>query len=331
MSLNEALTVEQAAFLLKAGKLVALPTETVYGLAANAFDPIAVAKIFAAKDRPFFDPLIVHVADFDWLPRVVREFPPLAARLAERFWPGPLTLVVPKNDAIPDLVTSGLSNVGVRLPDHELMRQVLRKAGIPVAAPSANPFGRLSPTTAEHVRSQIGHRIDGILDGGTCRVGIESTILQVEGNRVTMLRPGGVALEEIERLVGKVEHPAVTSAESPAAPGMLASHYSPRTPLIVVDAIPSTPPWPRTGLLCLQMPEEVAAYSNVEVLSGERDLVIAAANFFQGLHRLDAAGLDGIIAVRFSPQGLGRALNDRLTRAAHGTKNRAGEQTSSNR
>lgn len=181
------LTIERAADVLREGGLVALPTETVYGLGANAFDSVAVAKIFAAKDRPFFDPLIVHVPDIHWLPRVVQSFPPVAKQLAERFWPGPLTLVLPKADAIPDLATSGLATVGVRLPDHDLMRDVLRKADVPVAAPSANPFGRLSPTTAEHVRMQLGHRIDGIVDGGPCRVGIESTILQIEPERVTLL------------------------------------------------------------------------------------------------------------------------------------------------
>ena len=324
MSLPEPMTVERAAAIIRSGGLVALPTETVYGLGANAFDPVAVAKIFAAKERPFFDPLIVHVPDMGWLPRVASELSPVAERLAERFWPGPMTLVLPKTSAVPDLVTAGLSSVGVRLPDHDMMRQVLRTANVPVAAPSANPFGRLSPTTADHVWTQLGNRIDGVLDGGPCRVGIESTILQVDGDRVTLLRPGGISLEEIESLIGRVERSATTNSESPAAPGMLASHYAPRTPLVVVDRIPLSAPWPRTGFLVWTDQVELPSSGFVEVLSPTGDLVIAAANFFQGLHRLDSAGLDGIIALRFPDIGLGRALNDRLHRAGHSSAGLAG-------
>ncbi len=316
MSEHSMISVERAAEVLLQGGLVALPTETVYGLGANALNPVAVARIFAAKERPFFDPLIVHLADIDWWPRVASEFPPAARRLAERFWPGPLTLILPKVDGVPDLVTSGLPSVAVRVPDHPLTRQVLRLANVPVAAPSANPFGRLSPTTAEHVRQQLGDRVDAILDGGPCRVGVESTILRVEGDQVTQLRPGGIPLEEIESLVGPVEHGAGQLSEKPAAPGMLASHYAPRTPLVVVREIPTVLPWRRTGLLVLSVDKMPPGFAAVEVLSGTGDLVVAAANFFQALHRLDAAGLDGIVAVRFPDQGLGRALNDRLQRAA---------------
>ena len=314
---NFIMNIELAAAILREGGLVALPTETVYGLGANALDPVAVAKIFAAKERPFFDPLIVHVPDIDWVPRVVREFPKIALPLAERFWPGPLTLVLPKVDSIPDLVTSGLPNVGVRIPDHELTRQVLRLANVPVAAPSANPFGRLSPTTAEHVRGQLGHRIDAILDGGPCRVGVESTILQIDENGITLLRPGGIPLEEIEALIGKVNHSSPSVSESPIAPGMLASHYAPRTPLTIVDEIPSRVETTLTGLLLLRNDTKSPQFTQIEELSPTGDLITAAANFFQALHRLDAAGLNEIIAVRFPDHGLGRALNDRLKRAAH--------------
>jgi len=316
MSPKPHISVEYAAAVLRAGGLVALPTETVYGLGANALDSVAVAKIFAAKERPFFDPLIVHLADVSWLPRVASEFPPIARRLAERFWPGPLTLVLPRTDAIPDLVTSGLPTVGVRVPDHELTRRVLRLADIPVAAPSANPFGRLSPTTAEHVRQQLGDRVDAILDGGPCRVGVESTILGIKGDRATLLRPGGIPLEEIEMLIGRVDHQELELTDRPAAPGMLASHYAPKTPLVVVSELPSSPIWPRTGLLALRDDGAKCRFEAVEILSLAGDLVAAAANFFQALHRLDAARLDGIVAVRFPDEGLGRALNDRLYRAA---------------
>ena len=317
MSEISIITVERAAAILKGGGLVALPTETVYGLGANAFDPVAVAKIFAAKERPFFDPLIVHVPEIDWLPRVVRDFPPVARRLAERFWPGPLTLVLPKSDAIPDLVTSGLSSVGVRIPDHDLTRRVLQLANVPVAAPSANPFGRLSPTSAEHVRVQLGDRVDAILDGGPCRIGIESTVLEIDGDRLTLLRPGGIPVEEIVALVGHVSDVELTRMDKPNAPGMLASHYAPRTQLVLVSEIPLFPIWPRTGLLDFCGESVRPEFTAIEILSPTGDLVIAAANFFQALHRLDAMGLDGILAVRFPDRGLGRALNDRLQRAAY--------------
>lgn len=314
------ITPQMAASVLKLGGLVALPTETVYGLGANALDARAVARIFAAKERPFFDPLIVHLADASWWPRVVLDFPPVAERLAKQFWPGPLTLVLPKNAAIPDIVTAGMPSVAIRVPDHPLTREVLRLADVPVAAPSANPFGRLSPTTAEHVRQQLGDRVDLILDGGPCRVGVESTILQFHGDEVVCLRPGGVPLEEIESLIGPVGRlsPRDSDDERPAAPGMLASHYAPRTKLIVVDEIPVAPPSPRTGLLILQPSDRASSYAHVETLSRNGDLIEAAANFFQSLHRLDQAGLDVILATPFPEEGLGIALNDRLQRAAHG-------------
>ena len=312
-------SAELAAQILRNGGTVALPTETVYGLGANALDPNAVAKIFAAKQRPFFDPLIVHLAERDWIPRVASDFPRAAHILADAFWPGPLTLVVPKTASVPDLVTSGLPSVGIRIPDHSLTRQALQLANLPIAAPSANPFGRLSPTTAEHVRQQLGDRIDAILDGGPCRVGIESTIIQVDGDRVTLLRPGGIPLESIESLVGRVHLPSssATAVERPAAPGMLASHYAPRTPLEIGTVIPTKPNWPRAGLLAMSPPSDMSRYIAVEILAPDGDLTKATANFFQALHRLDASGLDGIFAQSFPDEGLGRALNDRLRRAAH--------------
>lgn len=309
--------LRRAADILKSGGLVAIPTETVYGLAANALDARAVARIFAAKDRPFFDPLIVHLADVDWWPRVVSDFPPTARKLAEQFWPGPLTLVLPKRDTVPDLVTSGLETVGVRVPDHPLARELLRLTDLPLAAPSANPFGRLSPTTAQHVRQQLGDRVDMVLDGGPCRVGVESTILQVRDDETTLLRPGGVSLEEIEALIGSVRLPDRSSHEQPAAPGMLDSHYAPRTRLKIVDAVPPSPPTARTGLLLFSAPDGTNGFAAVELLSPAGDLIEAAASFFQALHRLDQAGLDLILALPFPDHGLGRALNDRLRRAAH--------------
>lgn len=308
--------LQRAAATLQCGGLVAIPTETVYGLAANALNTQAVAKIFAAKERPFFDPLIVHIADESWWPRVVSDFPPLARKLAAKFWPGPLTMILPKSVAVPPLVTSGLPTVGVRVPDHPLTQQLLHLADVPVAAPSANPFGRLSPTTAEHVRQQLGDRIEIILDGGPCRVGVESTIIQVQQDVATLLRPGGIPLEEIEALIGPVQRIEQTSQKNPVAPGMLDSHYAPRTPLKIVEQLPSSPP-PRTGLLVLAPDSIIPGYASAEPLSATGNLVEAAANFFQALHRLDQSQLDLILAMPFPDEGLGRAINDRLRRAAH--------------
>lgn len=318
--------VERAAEIIRAGGLVGMPTETVYGLAANAFDPRAVARIFEAKQRPFFDPLIVHIAHLSWITRVASDFPPLAQRLAERFWPGPLTLVLPRCDAVPDLVTSGLSTVGIRMPRHPLALELLLKADLPIAAPSANLFGRISPTTAQHVVEQLGHRIDYILDGGPSEVGLESTVLRIAPHPC-LLRPGGVSLEDLEATIGHVDvlqptdHPTDEVTDSAqASPGMLPQHYAPRTPLFLESALSDAPhilrPSSRLGGLGLDRLPEQFDYAAREILSAEGDLEIAAAGFFAALRRLDELGLDAIIAREFPDIGLGRALNDRLRRAA---------------
>ncbi len=305
-----------AATVLRDGGVVALPTETVYGLGADATNPRAVAKIFAAKQRPSFDPLIVHLAAYDQWPAVATDMPPLARQLAERFWPGPLTLVLPKRESISDLVTSGLPTVGVRVPRHPLMRRVLELVDRPIAAPSANLFGRLSPTTAAHVASQLGAVIDLILDGGACAVGVESTIVRVDDeDRATVLRLGGLSLEALGQVVREVRLAPSESPTAPQAPGMLPQHYAPRTPIAVVDRIEPAPINERWGWLAL-MPVQVEGYLLGEALSPTGELLEAATRFFAALHRLDAAGLDRIIALRFPEIGLGRALNDRLQRAA---------------
>ncbi|HSD28827.1 MAG TPA: L-threonylcarbamoyladenylate synthase, partial [Vicinamibacteria bacterium] len=200
---DDPLAIAEAAAILRRGGLVAFPTETVYGLGADAFNVDAVARIFAAKARPRFDPLIVHLAGAEVLPRVVRSAPVAASALAARFWPGPLTLILPKADAVPDLVTAGLDTVGVRVPDHPAARALIEAAGAPIAAPSANPFGYVSPTTAVHVAEQLGDRVDAVLDGGPCRVGVESTILSLTSETPVVLRPGGVTREELERALGR--------------------------------------------------------------------------------------------------------------------------------
>lgn len=313
--------VRQAASILQEGGLVAFPTETVYGLGANALNARAAARIFEVKNRPHFDPIIVHVADRAALTRLVREIPAAAATLGERFWPGPLTLVLPKADIVPDIVTAGLTTVAVRVPDHPTALELLRESGLPIAAPSANPFGRISPTQAEHVREMLGDKIDYILDGGPCRVGVESTVLDVSGDVPTLLRPGGLPVEEIEQVIGAVALPgqakSSTSSAMPA-PGMLPRHYAPRTPLVILNADAESAQFesPRRGLLAFQPPRDTTSYAAVEVLSKSGDLAEAAANFFAALRRLDALGLDVIHAEPFPEQGLGRALNDRLRRAA---------------
>jgi len=315
--------IQRAASLLRDGGIVAIPTETVYGLGANAFDERAVARVFDVKGRPRFDPLIVHVADVGDLDRLVLNTPESARKLIDRFWPGPLTLVLPKKVDVPDLVTAGCPTVAVRMPDHPVTLEIIRAAGVPVAAPSANLFGRISPTTALHVADQLGENVDLIVDGGPCRVGIESTVLQVDDRGFTLLRPGGAALEEIETLVGPVTIPPPSEIEDSntglASPGTLPQHYAPRTPLKVLWDVKANPQASsgRIGLIAFQTPSQAGGIDKIEVLSPSGNLREAAANFFAALRRLDSAGLDLIVAESFPAEGLGRALNDRLRRAEH--------------
>lgn len=306
---------EDAAVLLRQGQVVAVPTETVYGLAGNALDPQAVARIYAVKERPAFDPLIVHVAAPDRLPQIVSHIPELAQRLADRFWPGPLTLVLPKTSLVPDLVTSGLPNVAVRIPDHPQMQQLLRSLDFPLAAPSANLFGRLSPTTIAHVLGQLGDRLELVLDGGPCRVGLESTIVMFAQDHGVLLRPGGVSLESLEEVIGRVTIPTETTPAIPSAPGQLPSHYAPRAALRLVDSLPESAPGENIGLL-LFVPQPVYNYRHIEVITSHGDMLEAAANFFPALHRLDQSGVQLIMAKRVPNHGPGRAINDRLIRAS---------------
>lgn len=309
--------IQRAADIIRRGGLVGMPTETVYGLAAHALDPHAVARIFEAKERPAFDPLIVHIPDVSWMPRVATEFPELGRRLAARFWPGPLTMLLPKTAAVPDLVTSGLPDVGVRIPYHSMALNLMRMSDCPVAAPSANLFGRISPTTAQHVADQLADRVDYILDGGPCGVGVESTVVRLSP-RPGLLRPGGVSLEDLTQIAGELEIVASTDHPGEAAqsaPGMLPQHYAPRTPLIL-DPPAGQALRGRWGVLCYQRLPEGREFSAQEILSPQGNLTEAAANFFAALRRLDELGLDSIVAESFPEAGLGRALNDRLRRAA---------------
>ncbi len=312
---SEAADVDRAARVLRQGGVVAFPTETVYGLGADARNPRAVARVFEIKARPRFDPLIVHAATLGAALRQARDVPEEARVLAERFWPGPLTLVLPKDPGVPDIVTSGLDTVALRVPDHPMALALLRASGTPIAAPSANPFGRISPTRAEDVVEHLAGDVDMVLDGGPCRVGVESTVVAVlPGRRPALLRPGGVPAEALEAAVGPLEIPTEPSGP-PSAPGGLPSHYAPRTRL-VLDPRPGTASGLRQGLLAFQGEPGVGEFAAVEILSPAGNLREAAASLFGALRRLDRLGLDQIVAEPVPEQGLGRAIMDRLRRAA---------------
>ncbi len=307
--------LEEAVRLLQAGRVVGVPTETVYGLAANAFDPAAVVRVFETKRRPSFDPLIVHVRDVEAVHEVATRLPAAAERLVERFWPGPLTLVLERRDVVPDLVTSGLPTVAVRCPAHPLMRRLLSRTGFPLAAPSANRFGSVSPTTAQHVADQLGDELELVLDGGPCEVGLESTIVGFQGERCLLYRPGGLPLEELERVVGPVPTAARTPETAPSAPGMLTSHYAPARTLLLgeLDELVAEHAGSRLGVLAFR--EERAAHA-CRVLSPSGDLGEAARRLFAALRELDASGAELLVAEPVPESGLGRAINDRLRRAA---------------
>lgn len=302
-----------AAALLRAGELVAIPTETVYGLAANGFNEAAVHKVFQVKARPSFDPLIVHIARKEAVHAIVRELPPGAEALMDAFWPGPLTLVLPKQAVIPDIVTSGLDTVGVRMPAHPITRALLDLLEFPLAAPSANPFGYVSPTTAQHVADQLGEHIPYILEGGAAEVGVESTIIGWEHDRWMLYRAGGVALERLEEVVGTVD-PGMRPVR-PVAPGMLESHYAPRKPVYVGDVSSLLKEYEGRRVAVIGFSTAYQAYRS-EVLSGGGDLAEAARHLFAVLRTLDASDAEVILAEVFPDVGLGRAINDRLRRAA---------------
>lgn len=310
---------ELAASLIRDGKLVAFATETVYGLGGNALDPLALARIFAAKDRPHFDPLIVHLADAAELDRYATDVPDVARRLAARFWPGPLTLVLPKREVIPDLATAGLSTVAVRVPATAQARAFISAAGVPIAAPSANLFGSVSPTTAEHVLQGLGDRIDAVLEGGACSIGVESTVLACfEKGPPRLLRPGGLTIEEIEAAIGPIlrNSPLTSADNSPqVGPGLLSRHYAPAKPIEIVAALTVVRNWEGVGLLSFGalIPAQCEIF---EELSSRKSLTEAAAHFFAALRRLESTNIHSIVAQWFPNTGLGLALNDRLRRAA---------------
>lgn len=308
--------MKKATGIIKSGGIIAFPTETVYGLGADAFNPIAVARIFEAKNRPLFDPLIVHIADLSQLGTLVSGIDRRAGRLAGRFWPGPLTLVLPKSERVPDIVTAGLDTVAVRMPDHLIALDLIKGSGTPIAAPSANRFGYISPTKAIHVLEQIGDRVDMIIDGGACSVGVESTIIKITGERSVILRPGGVPVEEIEAIIGPVEV-APETAGDPESPGRLPSHYSPAIPVYLAASVRDID-FTRSdaGFLLFRRPSRDVPVERTEILSIDGDLNEAAANLFSSLHRLDKMPVKAIIAEQVPEHGLGIAIMDRLRRAA---------------
>ncbi|HYM32011.1 MAG TPA: L-threonylcarbamoyladenylate synthase [Candidatus Cybelea sp.] len=302
-------SIAEAARELRAGRLVAFPTETVYGLGGNAEDDRAVAAIFAAKRRPTFNPLIVHVRDTDAARRLA-HFNKRAELLAEAFWPGALTLVLSRRAdcRVSRLASAGLDTLAVRVPRHPAAHDLLAACGFPVAAPSANPSGRISPTTAEHVRDGLGSRVSLILDGGPCAVGLESTVIGVADVEPLLLRPGGIAREDIESVIGRLSEPNDARLQ---APGMLASHYAPVRPLRLNAVVVA----PNEALLAFgePVPQGAAAMLN---LSPAGDLTEAAANLFAHLHALDRPEFAGIAVMPIPERGLGHAINDRLRRAA---------------
>jgi len=303
--------IREAAALLREGKLVAFPTETVYGLGANALDFVAVSRIFDAKGRPRTSPLIVHVSSIEMARELAAEWPETAQQLAERFWPGPLTLVVKKRPAIPDIVTAGLPTVGLRMPAHPVALALLREAGIPVAAPSANRFTQLSPTTAEHVRRGLGRRVAYVLDGGPCDVGIESTVLSVVQQPFVLLRPGGISRTQIEEVIGAVaSHDQPTTAAHPS-PGMHPVHYSPKTPLMLVSggAVPKS----GKGAYLQLRSQPLRESTIVPMPNDPREY---AARLYAVLHEIDDGGYDWIAVEAPAETPEWEGVLDRLRRAS---------------
>ena len=309
-------SVSEAARLLKEGEVVAIPTETVYGLAGNAFEPKALAKIFAAKERPTFDPLIVHIADIAQLTDIAKDIPDSAYRLAEAYWPGPMTIILPKKDCIPDLCTSALPSVAVRFPSHPIAQAIIKESGLPLAAPSANLFKHVSPTTAEHVAAQLADRIAGIVDGGPCSVGVESSIISLAGEKPTVLRPGAITPEMFAKVLGDVAIKESTSkpGQPMLAPGQCDTHYRPQVPLYYGE-VPAgyTLPEHTVRIAFGTQAGPIPATVN---LSATGDMVEATSKLYAFMHDLDKSEYDLILVDPIPNTGVGMALNDRLKRAS---------------
>jgi L-threonylcarbamoyladenylate synthase len=311
--MNISTQIDIAARFIREGKLVAFPTETVYGLGANALDSMAVAKIFELKERPAFDPLIVHIAHIDQLEKLVLNTDKRVFKLAEKFWPGPLTIVLPKSALVPEITTSGLPTVGIRMPDNAIALELIRKAECPVAAPSANKFGRISPTTAAHVKKQLPH-VDYVLDGGKTTVGIESTIITLTEYGFQVLRKGIITQEDLEAMLPFDRH---TPIEGLAAPGMLNSHYSPRKKLLIADSNSLAMDKSKAGLMSFTGELEHGFFKVIR-LSESNELKDYAVNMFEAMHAFeDDAEVELIIAEPVNETGIGKAIMDRLRKAEY--------------
>lgn len=308
--------IEEAKKALENAGLVAIPTETVYGLAANALDTHAVLKIYEAKNRPFFDPLIVHVGNIDQVSEYAVLSDERLIKLANCFWPGPLTLLLPKKATVPDIVTSGLDRVAIRIPNHSLTLDLLKEISYPIAAPSANPFGYVSPTEPAHVNKQLGHKVDYILDGGKCNVGVESTIVGIEDGEVCIYRLGGLSVEDIESCVGKVEL-RINLSSDPKAPGQLKNHYAPSKSLFIgnIEDLHRNNPGKKIAAIVFGKHNTNLKDLTYFNLSKKGDLNEAAVHLFTTLRTIDEGDFDLIIAELLPDTGLGRAVNDRLKRA----------------
>jgi L-threonylcarbamoyladenylate synthase len=307
--------ISRAAEIIKQGGLVAFPTETVYGLGADGLNPIAVAKIFEAKKRPAFNPLILHISDKLSLEKYSAVQNDKVDRLINKFWPGPLTLVLAKTNLVPDIVTAGNPTVAIRMPDHPVALKLIEESGTPIAAPSANRFGHLSPTEASHVAKYLGSKVDLILDGGKCPVGIESTIIQFDDGEFYLLRPGGLSKEEIENEIGSIMT-GNPNAVKPNSPGQLPFHYSPHTSISFLnDALFDRKK--KIGAIFFKENRYSFAFTSVKILSSSGDLREAAAKLFSYLHEMENEGLDLILVEAIEEKGLGRAIMDRLKKATN--------------
>ena len=303
--------------VLQKNELIAIPTETVYGLAGNAYDDNAIKKIFKLKKRPLYNPLIVHLKSASCIYDVAQDIPESALVLADAFWPGPLTLVLKKREHVSDVITAGKNTVAVRVPNHPLTLALLDKLDFPLVAPSANPFGSISPTSAEHVYNYFGEELKVILDGGNCEKGIESTIIGFENNNPVLYRHGSISVEEIEKVIGKLTI-YTKNDTSPNAPGMLSRHYAPKTTTYLSDNVSEFLNYfdgKKIGLLLFKNPISTKEIIHQEILSSSGNLNEAAKNLYAAMHRLDQLNLDVIIAERFPDNGLGKVINDKLERA----------------
>ena len=309
--------ISKAIELLNKEDVVAIPTETVYGLAGNIYSEKAIRKIFQVKQRPLFNPLIIHIPSIDHLEKIAREFPVKAQKLAEAFWPGSLTLILPKRLNIPEIVTGGKDTVGVRIPNHPVTLSLLKQLSFPLAAPSANPYNRISPTSSDHVKAYFENTLSMVLEGGECKNGIESTIIGFENNEAILYRLGGISVEDIEKIIGKIQI-RNKSDTTPNAPGMLAKHYAPKTKMFLLDDLDKfieNNKSKKIGILKFKENLNTASVEHIEILSKSGDLKEAASKLYSTLHKLDSLNLDLIVAERFPDVGLGKSINDRLERA----------------